>query len=365
MLITQITATPIRVPRPHPFASSLGINQDSENAVVEIHTDEGITGIGEACSVWDRRGKGDSDDINGLLAAALVGRNPFQISAITESMNQLLHRSFTAKSGIEMALYDIVGKALNTPVYNLLGGKVRDRVLLSRSLSMGKSTEVLAQAEALAAEGYKTLKLKIGQDDHADRESMEAIRQHLGDQVTLRVDANMGWSSAKHAVRQIKALEPFNLELVEQPLHFSDLEGLRFVREHVDVPIMADESVWTPEDAMNCIRHQAADVFNVYVAEAGGLGPAAQIFAIAEAARLPCIIGSMPELGIGTAAQAHLAFAMRNLGFASDVNGVAYHSDDIVHEQLRIEDGYLYPPPGPGLGVTLDRDKVEKYRLEN
>jgi L-alanine-DL-glutamate epimerase-like enolase superfamily enzyme len=365
MLITRITATPIRVPRPHPFISSLGINQDSENAVVEIHTDEGITGIGEACSIWDRRGKGESDDINELLAAALVGKDPFEISAITDLMNRLLHRSFPAKSGIEMALYDIVGKVLDTPVYNLLGGKVRDRVLLSRSLSMGKSEEVAAQAEALAAQGYKTLKLKIGQDERADLENMETIRQRVGDQIILRVDANMGWSSAKHAVRQIKVLESFNLELVEQPLHFSDLEGLRFVREHVDVPIMADESVWTPEDAMNCIRAQAVDVFNVYVAEAGGLGPAAHIFAIAAAARLPCIIGSMPELGIGTAAQAHLAFAMRNLGFGSDVNGFVYHSDDIIQEQLRIEDGYLYPPPGPGLGVTLDRDKVEKYRMES
>ena len=147
-------------------------------------------------------------------------------------------------------------------------------------------------------------------------------------------------------------------------MHFSDLDGLCFVREHVDVPIMADESVWTPDDALACIRARAVDVFNVYVSEAGGLGPAARIFAIADAARLPCIVGSMPELGIGTAAQAHLAFAMRNLGYASDVNGFIYQSDDIIVEKLRIEDGYLYPPVGPGLGVTLDPDKVEKYRIE-
>ena len=121
-----------------------------------------------------------------------------------------------------------------------------------------------------------------------------------------------------------------NLELVEQPLHFGDLEGLRFVREHVDTPIMVDESVWTPADALACIKAGAADVFNVYVSEAGGLFLASHIFAIAETARLPCIIGSMPELGIGTAAQAHLAFALRNLGYASDVNGFVYHSDDIV-----------------------------------
>ena len=363
MKITRITATPVRVPRPQAFTSSLGRSLNTENAVVEVQTDEGITGIGEVCSIWDRKGRGQSDDINDLLAEALTGRDPFRITDNSAIMESLLHRSFPAKAGIEMALFDVVGKALNTPVYNLLGGRVRERVLLSHSLSMGTPHEIAAQASDLAEQGYRTLKAKIGMDPQQDLKTVEAIRERIGDRITLRVDANMGWSSAKEAVQHIKALEEFNLELVEQPLHFSDLEGLCFVREHVDVPIMADESVWTPDDALACLRARAVDVFNVYVSEAGGLGPAARIFAVAETARLPCIIGSMPELGVGTAAQAHLAFAMRNLGYASDVNGLIYQSDDIIVETLKIEDGYLYPPAGPGLGVTLDRDKVEKYRI--
>ena len=363
MKITRITATPVRVPRPKAFTSSLGRNLYTENAVVEVQTDEGITGIGEVCSIWDRKGRGQSEDINDLLAEALTGRDAFRITEITALMDSLLHRSFPAKAGIEMALYDIVGKALNTPVYNLLGGLVRERVLLSHSLSMGTPNEVAKQASDLAEQGYKTLKAKIGMDPQADLKTVEAVRERIGDGITLRVDANMGWPSAKEAVRNIKALEKFNLELVEQPLHFSDLEGLCFVREHVDVPIMADESIWTPDDALVCIRARAVDVLNVYVTEAGGLGPAARIFAIADAARLPCTIGSMPELGIGTAAQAHLAFAMRKLNYASDVNGFVYQSDDLIVETLRIEDGYLYPPAGPGLGVTLDPGKVEKYRI--
>ena len=363
MKITKVISTPIRVPWAQLFMSSLGRTQYTENAVVEIHTDEGITGVGEACSIWDRMGRGQSEDINDLLAEALTGRDPFRIAEIESLMDSLLHRSFPAKAGVEMALWDIVGKAVSTPVYNLLGGLVRNRVLLSRSLSMGKPDQVAEQAAGLLEEGYKTLKIKIGMDAQADFATLEAVRKRLGAGFTLRVDANMGWPTPKEAIRQITALEPFDLELVEQPLHFSDLEGLRFVRAKVDTPIMADESVWTPSDALNCIKARAADVLNVYVAEAGGLGPATRIFAIAEAARLPCIIGSMPELGIGTAAQAHLAFAMRNIGYASDVNGFAYHSDDIINERLRIEDGYLYPPPGPGLGVSVNPDKIEKYRI--
>jgi L-alanine-DL-glutamate epimerase-like enolase superfamily enzyme len=344
--------------------SSLGRNLASENAVVEIETDEGITGVGEICSIWDRKGRGDAEDINDLLAEALTGRDPFKIADIHGTMDSLLHRSYPAKAGVDMALYDIVGKSLNTPVYNLLGGMVRDRVLLSHSLSMGEPEEIGDYAANLVKQGYKTIKAKIGMDAKSDEATVAAVRSKVGDDITIRVDANMGWKNPKEAVRNIKALEPYNLELVEQPLHYSDLEGLHHIREHVDTPIMADESVWTPSDAMACIKAAAVDIFNVYVSEAGGIFPASKIFAIAEAARIPCIIGSMPELGIGTSAQAHLAFAMKNLGYGSDVNGFVYHSDDVINEKFTIEDGHLLPPPGPGLGVTLNRDKIEEYRIK-
>ncbi len=363
MKISRITATTLEMPRLQHFTSSLGVARSSENAIVEVETDVGITGLGEASTIWDRKGRGASDDINHLLAELLVGQDPRNIRSLSRLMDEHLHRSYPAKAGVEMALYDILGKALNAPVYMLLGGLVRERIALSHSLSMDKNDEIAAQAAHLAAQGYRTLKMKIGRDPDKDRQALAAVRQSIGYELTLRVDANMGWLSAKEAVRQIKALEEFDLELVEQPLHFNDMEGLAFVRSQVDVPIMADESVWTPADAMACIKAGAVDVFNVYVAEAGGLGPAADIFALAEAARLPCIIGSMPEFGIGTAAQAHLAFAMRNLGYASDINGCVYHSDDIINETLPIDNGYILPPLGPGLGVSLNQAKVAEYRI--
>jgi muconate cycloisomerase len=361
--ITSVRATAVLVPRPTPFTSSLGTHAGTENAVVEIETDTGFTGIGEASSIWDRMGRGCADDINGPLAEALVGRDPTRIRLLSDAMDALLSpRSAPARAGVEMALWDILGKALDTPVYRLLGGAVRERLPLSRSLSMGTVDEVLAQADALVEEGYGTLKMKVGRNAKADLSNLSALRQRFP-RVILRVDANMAWPNAKTAVRHIRELEEFDIELVEQPLHERDLEGLRFVRESVDTPVMADESVWTPADAMACARADAADVFNVYVSEAGGLGPAAQIFAIADAARLSCIIGSMPELGIGTAAQAHLAFAMPNLGFACDVNGCVYHADDVVDHGLRIESGFIYPPSGPGLGVSLDPERLAKYRI--
>ena len=127
MKITRIEAIPVRVPRPQAFKSSLGTHRNSENAVVLVHTDEGLTGLGEASSVWDRRGLGESEVINGLLSAQLVGLDPRRIRDIADRMDQLLHRSYPAKAGIEMALYDLVGKASGLPVYQLLGGMVREK----------------------------------------------------------------------------------------------------------------------------------------------------------------------------------------------------------------------------------------------
>jgi L-alanine-DL-glutamate epimerase-like enolase superfamily enzyme len=362
MKVTSVTAIAVSIPRLKPFKSSLGIHTYSENAVVEITTDEGITGFGEAASVWDRKGRGEADFINDALADVVVGTNPFRINETVALMNQRLHQAWPAKAGIEMALFDIVGKAVDRPVYDLLGGCVRDRVMVCRSLPIGPVEDVVDQARRLAAEGYKTLKAKLGLDPVAEVAIVASLREALPDLI-LRVDANMSWGSAKDAVRVIRDLEEFDLEMVEQPLPGHDLDGMRFVRESVEVPIMADESMWTPRDALACIKADAADIFNVYVAEAGGIGPAAAVFSLAEAAGIPCMIGSMPEFGIGTAAQAHLAFAMRNIGFACDLNGFTYHSDDVCEHGLRIEDGYLYPPRGPGLGIEIDRARVDQYRV--
>ena len=234
MKITRIEAIPVRVPRPQAFKSSLGTHLSSENAVIIVHTDEGLAGIGEASSIWDRRGLGESEVINGLLSSQLTGLDPRNIRDIADRMDQLLHRSYPAKAGIEMALYALVGKSSELPVYQLLGGLVREKVSLSHSLSMGDPADIAAQARHLVDQGYRTLKAKIGRDIDADFDVLTAVRAEVGNEIILRVDANMGWPSAKEAVRHIEKIQVFDLELVEQPLPPDDIEGLRFVRERMD-----------------------------------------------------------------------------------------------------------------------------------
>ena len=364
MQITNVRATAVRIPRRQVFTSSLGTDHAHENAVVEIETDAGVTGIGEASSIWGERGRGEAKVINEILTPRLVGEDPLRVRHIMHALRTLDGATPPALAGVEMALFDILGRTHDVPVYDLLGGRVRDRVRLSHSLPMGKPDEIAHQAAALAAAGYSTLKVKIGQDIAADLATVTAVRERLGPDFTLRVDANMAWPSPAVAIENIRQLQPLDLELIEQPLGKDERAGLHTVREHVETPIMADESVWTPSDAIACIREAAVDIFNVYVSEAGGLLAATEIFAIGRAAGLKCMIGSMPEFGIGTVAQAHLAFAMEELDIASDVNGVAYASDDVLKEALPIEGGYYQrPPDGPGLGITLDHHKLNKYRL--
>ena len=192
---------------------------------------------------------------------------------------------------------------------------------------------------------------------------MRGIRTAFGESLRIRVDANMRWRSSKEALETIRRLNEHRILSVEQPLPPDDLDGLAFVREHSPVPVMVDESVWSPRDAWRVVRAGAADILNVYVAETGGIYPSLKIFHLAELAGLECAIGSMPEFGMGTAAQAHLGAAVPVLRHPSDVAGVLYQSDDLIREPLRIEDGYAYPPEGPGLGVEPDWEKIEAYRV--
>lgn len=366
MKITKIRTVPVWCARRRPFGmvtrTALGPAAISDYTIVFIDTDAGITGIGEACSVFKRRGALLRADVD-VLAAAVIGEDPFRIAHLVAKMDQTLDGVEEAKAGIEMALWDIKGKALDTPVYNLLGGKVRERIPLSYSIPFGTPEQMAAFAVERVKAGHRTIKIKVGSEDGArDIAAVKTIRDAIGPDVILRVDGNMGWPTAKHAIRMIRAMEPWNLELVEQPLPAHDLDGMAEVRRNIGVPLMADESIRNPRSAMEVIKRGAADIANVYVTEAGGLYNAMRIFAMCEAAGMPCMIGSMPEFGIGTAAQIHLGVAMTNLGPDSDTCGVLYHEEDLLAPPLKIENGFAYPPEGPGLGVTIDQAVFERWQ---
>jgi muconate cycloisomerase len=367
MKITGVRTVPVWCPRRRPYGdvtvTALGPAAVSDYTIVFVDTDTGITGIGEVDSVFKRRGALLRSDLELGLAPAVIGEDPTRIAHLVQKMDRVLDGVEEAKAAIEMALWDILGKSLGVPVYTLLGGKVRDRIPLSYSIPFGTPEQMAEFAVVRVKAGHRTIKVKVGSADGArDIAAVSMIRKAIGPDIKLRVDGNMGWPNAKHAIQMIRAMEQWNLELVEQPLPAYDLAGMAEVRRNIGVPLMADESIRNPRSAMDVIRAGAADIANVYVTEAGGLLAASRIFAMCEAASIPCMIGSMPEFGIGTAAQIHLGVAMTNLGPDSDACGVLYHAEDLLKVPLKIEDGFSYPPEGPGLGVEIDMDVLERWR---
>jgi L-alanine-DL-glutamate epimerase-like enolase superfamily enzyme len=366
MRISSVKAIPVSVPKPRPSTSALGTFHASSAGILRVQTDEGVQGVGEIAMIWHGGGAALCHDVNTRLAPALVGEDPRHVVRLHERLEQLCQFGYhtnPVRAAFDMACYDILGKTLGAPVYLLLGGKARHRIQLSISIHMAPHEEMLAQTAQVVSAGFRTVKVKVGIDRGADLAVVRDIRTTFGEGLDIRIDANMGWRSPKEALEMVRRLNEYRILSVEQPLPPDDLEGLAFVREHSPVPVMVDESVWSPRDAWRVIQARAADIINVYVAETGGLYPSLKIFHLADLAGLECAIGSMPEFGIGTAAQAHLGVAVPVLRHPSDVSGVLYQSDDLIRQSLRIEGGYAYPPEGPGLGVEPDWEKIEAYRV--
>jgi L-alanine-DL-glutamate epimerase-like enolase superfamily enzyme len=242
---------------------------------------------------------------------------------------------------------------------------VRESVPTKFSISgvePGKAKEIAAWA---MEQGFRTVKVKVGIEPEQDIARVRAIREAIGPGIRLGVDANGGWSP-RVAIQTIRRMTESTIFFAEQPVSSADVNWLADVRRQVPVPVMADESVFTLQDAMAVVRAEAADVLSVYVGK-GGIGAARKIAAVAEAAGITCTVGSNLELGIASAAMIHLAMASPGIGaeeFPCDIIGPFYYDTDLLTEPLSLSGGRALPPTGPGLGVELDEEKVAHYRVE-
>lgn len=366
MKITRVDAFPIRAPRSHRFAAARLVLTHSDFALVVVDTDAGLTGYGEVSSAlsYYRLGPSHALDINAYLGPAIVGEDPLGIPALVERMDGALRGGRQAKSGVEMALWDIAGKAAGLPVYRLLGGRARTAVPLNWTMGYLEPDETAAEAAYyVETHGVRSVRLKIGRPGDIDARAAAAVRRRLGPDVPIRVDANEAYGSPKEAIAAIRQLEPHGIQMVEQPLAEHDLTGHAEVRRAVNTPIILDESIQSPRDALAAIQARAADAFNVYVSESGGLLCAQHIMAIGAAAGIPCLIGTMGELQIASAAAAHLGVACANIPFTCDLVGPLRYDESIIHEPLRLEGGLFYPPEAPGLGVTPNWDVINRWRV--
>lgn len=370
MIIERIEVIPIRAPRKESVKSGLNLNDPvvaSEFGIIRLVASDGTEGLGEVSITFPRIGHSLCHAARTMLAPALVGRNALDASQVLAELDRILAGELSApylRAAFEMALLDLTGRRYGIPLYQLLGGRMRSRAPLAWGIYQKAPEEMAADAALARSQGYHAIKLKVGRRLEDDLAAVKAVTAAAGPGVPLRLDANGAWHSVAEAAAAIEAFaRAAPIAWIEQPLPRRNLEGLRLLRMRTGVPIMADESLHSLRDAFELARAEAVDVFNVYVSEAGGVRAAANIFAFAASLDIPCIIGSQAEMGIATAACAHLAVSLPNLPYAIETFGPLRYVRDIVEVPVLIQDGYLTPPEGPGLGVSLNEDAVKEMRV--
>ena len=369
MQISQIDVIPIRAPRKEVVRSATGAStvSASEFGIIRILADNGLEGLGEISLTFPQVGFSLCHAARHWLAPKLIGLDPLALPQAMRVVEAALVGELSApylRAAFEMALLDLAGRHYNVPMYQLLGGKARESVPLAWGIYQKSPEEMAHDAADGIAAGFRAIKLKVGRRLADDVAAVRAVAQAVPG-TPLRLDANMALRTVPEAASAMRALaEVAPIAWVEQPLRRDNLDGLRLLRQRTNLPVMADESVQSLHDAYAVARAEAADVFNVYVVEAGGPLAAAHIFAFAGALDIPCIIGSQAELGIGTAAAAHLGVAVADLPYACETFGPLRYRHDVVTPTPRIEQGLLYPPDGPGLGVQLDWAAVKEFQIE-
>jgi muconate cycloisomerase len=400
MRITRIETIPVRVPIKPELAIRSGrggAHLVSPFLLVKIHTDEGIVGLGEASCTprWSGEDQVSAAHfIDNYFAPLLLGEVIGDIDLLSAKYMTAVAGNYFTKAAVEMALWDIAGKVQSKPVWQLLTESYVETLSASRvgavepedrakprpsrtegirriptkwSVSGVEPTKAAEIAEWALKQGFQTMKVKVGIDPPGDLARVKAVREAVGPHVKLGVDANGGWSTPQIAIDTINQLhDECDVYFAEQPVTAADLDGMAEVRRNVSVPIVADECIFTLDDAKRLAHAKAADVFSIYVGKAGGIAPAADIIRFAQSDGIQCTIGSNLELGVGTAAMIHLALSAPGMdvdAYPCDIIGPLFYEADILVMPLGISGGSAGAIDRPGLGVDLNDVIVEKYRV--
>jgi len=329
-----------------------GTHARSEFVLVRIQTSLGVIGYGEV-SATPRWSGEDADSathfVRDVLAPALVGEPLQSVPGLRGRMELALAGNPFTKAGVDTALWDARARTLGVRVVDLLGGPRRTEVPTKMSIS-GDGDVLAGTLEEIRSRGFRSFKVKVGTGHDRDVARFRLARELAGEEAFLGADANGGWTRSE-AMRTVRDLEPFRPAFIEQPVAPHDLAGMRQVRT-LGLSVVADESVYGPEDVAGVIRAEAADVVSVYVGMAGGLGRAVQAIETANLFGLDALIGSNGEFGVGAAAQVHVACAVERLSpFPSDIIGHHYYDEDVLESPVSINGLVARLPDGPGLGV--------------
>jgi L-alanine-DL-glutamate epimerase-like enolase superfamily enzyme len=343
----RLNAEPLDLALATPFRIARSVQHEAHNVLVRLEAD-GATGLGEAApkEYYGETRAGALEAVAHL--AGHLGDDPFALEAILDALDDALHANPAAKAAVDMALHDLVGRRLGVPVYRLLGLSAERAPHTSYTISID-TPEAMAR-RARQARDFTVLKIKLGSSN--DLETVRAIR--AASDARLRVDANAAWT-AKEAIATLNALAPYDIELVEQPVARGDLEGLRLVREHVPIPVFADESCVTLEDIPRLVGR--VDGINIKLMKCGGLRHAVRMIHAARAHHLRVMLGCMIESSLAITAAAHLT----PLVDYADLDGALLLAHD-PFEGVEVRAGRLVLPDRPGLGVRPRRAGREAPR---
>jgi len=359
--ITGVDIYAFDIPLIEPFKISIGTVYAANDVLIMIHTDAGIVGLGEACPFAPITG--ETQEMN--LAAAkglrevVLGKSPLAIESLVHGFGPFLHSNPSAVAAFDTALYDILGKVAGLPLYRLFGG---DKPSFGTDITtdLDEPEKMAAKAREFVGRGFDTIKIKVGQGQEIDLRRLEAIRDAIGYERHIRIDANQGWTPPL-AIDTLKKMEKFQVQFVEQPVLASDVAGLKAVHAVSPIPVMADEALFYPADAIKLIKAEACAYFNIKLMKAGGLLNMIKIAHLADAANMLCMVGCMIDSRLGLTAAAHVVASNRNIVFA-DLDGHNSHTIDPIIGGMTFEKGRITLPELPGIGADVDPAFLKKLK---
>lgn len=349
----EIYQSPIRLKEP--FVISLGPLTHAENVLVLIRTNEGISGFGECSPFMTINGESMETCfvVANYLAKVLVGKNPLHIEANTQAMDSVIYGNSSIKSAFDMALYDIAAQHAGLPLYAWLGGRKRKTVVTDYTVSFGESGKMAAQALQIKQNGYPVVKVKLGGTLEEDVERIAKIREAIGPDLPLRIDANQGWS-VETAIDVLNQLAPFGIQFCEEPIARWNFLALPHIREQSPIPIMSDESCCDHHDAQRLIHMKACDLLNVKLGKSGGIFKALKMIQLAEQAGMQVQLGGFLESRLGFTAAAHLAFVSDSIAYFDFDTPLMLNEDPVQGGITYAENGIIHVPDVPGLGASFD-----------
>lgn len=369
MRITKVETFQVRVPTKGDYRMARGVHDGLRSLIVRLYTDSGICGAGEAhqgVAGYSSETLGTMDAVvSQVYGPLLVGRDLDSPELLATEIAAARCGNLFARCAVETALFDALGRARGLPVVAMLGGPVRKRLALSGSIGIDEPDVMAEKAAAMVAAGYRTVKIKVGTPDIIrDLARVRAVRKAVGDGVAIRLDANAGFTPTD-ATTFIRGLADLAIEYVEQPVGAEHLDAMAKLTRLAIVPILADESVHTPEDAYRFIAAGAVDAIKIKISKVGGYIAARKIIDIAESAGIKLVIGQGICSSLEAAAEAHLACAYPHVYPVAEMVGPAKLQGDLVTPALDLTNGYLELPEHPGLGVELSDEALRKYSLES